>query len=54
MEKCLNHGLKSENSLLKSNDETQVPMDNQILEFDEEESFKICCRLYSLFIKEFY
>ena len=37
MDKFLKHNLKFRNSLLESNDETQVPMDNQILESDEEE-----------------
>ena len=46
----LKHGLKFRNSLLESNDETQVPMDNQILESDEEESFRYVAGyiLYSL------
>ena len=36
MDKFLNHGLKFRNILLESNDETQVAMDNQIQEPDEE------------------
>ena len=42
--------MKFRNSLLESNDETQVPMDNQILESDEEESFRYVAGyiLYSL------
>ena len=40
MDKFLKHGLKFRNSLLESYDETQVPMDNQILESDEEESLR--------------
>ena len=40
MDKFLKHGLKFRNSLLESNNETQVPMDSQILESDEEESLR--------------
>ena len=42
--------MKFRNSLLESNDETQVPVDNQILESDEEESFRYVTGyvLYSL------
>ena len=50
MDKFLKHGLKFRNSLLESKDETQVPMDNQILESDEEESLRYVAGyiLYSL------
>ena len=40
MDKFLKHGFKFRNSLLESNDETQVPMDNTILESDEEERLR--------------
>ena len=53
MDKFLKHDLKFRNNLLESNDETQVPMDNQILESDEEESLRYVAGCY-LFIKEFY
>ena len=50
MEKFLRHGVKFRNSVLESNGQTEVPMDNQILESDEEESFRYVAGyiLYSL------
>ena len=50
MDKFLKHGLKFRNSLLEINNETQVPMDNRILESDEEESLRYVAGyvLYSL------
>ena len=40
MDKFLKHGLKFRNSLLESKNVTQVQMDNQILESDDEESLR--------------
>ena len=50
IDKFFKHGLKFRNSLLESNDEAQVPMDNQTLESDEEESLRYVAGyiLYSL------
>ena len=50
MDKFLKYGLKFRNSLLGSYDETQVPMDNQILESHEGESLRYVAGyiLYSL------
>ena len=50
MDKFLRHGFKFRNSLLESNNEVQVPIDNQTLESDEEESLRYIAGyvLYSL------